>query len=88
MLYTYSCIYRTLFRGLNLVQLVRGSTKKGKLRPEPRFFKMPLTRPSANTAAPVKLRFDEKLTGRGLSSDSLQRKLKVRIGVLAVQLNA
>jgi sister chromatid cohesion protein PDS5 len=38
---------------------------------------MPSTRPNVNTASPVKLRFDEKLTGRGLNSDSLQRKLKV-----------
>ncbi|KAG8757054.1 hypothetical protein FRC14_002423 [Serendipita sp. 396] len=37
---------------------------------------MPATRPSTNTGSPVKLKFDDKLTGRGLSSEALQRKLK------------
>ncbi|KAG8829342.1 hypothetical protein FRC17_006732 [Serendipita sp. 399] len=37
---------------------------------------MPTTRPSANTGSPVKLKFDDKLSGRGLSSENLQRKLK------------
>ncbi|PVF91902.1 hypothetical protein CPB86DRAFT_777592 [Serendipita vermifera] len=43
---------------------------------------MPTTRPSVNTNSPVKLNFDDKLTGRGLSSDNLQRKLKTLLDEL------
>lgn len=39
--------------------------------------KMVQTRPNGTNDSPVKLSFDDKLTGRGLNSDALQRKLKV-----------
>ena len=38
---------------------------------------MPQQRANA-PAPPVRLSFKEKLTGRGLSSDAIQKKLKVR----------
>ena len=38
---------------------------------------MPQQRANA-PASPVKLSFKEKLTGRGFSSDAIQKKLKVR----------
>jgi hypothetical protein len=42
-----------------------------------RVARMPQQRANA-PVSPVKLSFKEKLTGRGLSSDAIQKKLKVR----------